>query len=208
MPRSRTRREQSFSALALSSGPSSVADDDQRNADAGGDDQEQQDREIFGQHTHLRAGEGASAVAPARDRHDDGNKIIRPRWGTSLARPTDRWCPREDSNLHGFRRYHLKVVRLPIPPPGLIFSVLPVSAFRLGRFRLARAGSPPACRSAGVAAGLSPDAAGAAVGCGTSPSAGGAVAGAAFGAAVRRRTSRQDRRPDAGLRPGGRDRCP
>ena len=28
-------------------------------------------------------------------------------------------CPGEDSNLHALRRYHLKVVRLPVPPPGL-----------------------------------------------------------------------------------------
>ena len=27
-------------------------------------------------------------------------------------------CPGQDSNLHAVRRYHLKVVRLPIPPPG------------------------------------------------------------------------------------------
>jgi hypothetical protein len=26
------------------------------------------------------------------------------------------WCGQEDSNLHGLPRYHLKVVRLPIPP--------------------------------------------------------------------------------------------
>ncbi len=26
------------------------------------------------------------------------------------------WCGRRDSNSHTFRRYHLKVVRLPIPP--------------------------------------------------------------------------------------------
>src|SRR5262249_36759412 len=32
--------------------------------------------------------------------------------------PSLHWCPREDSNLHACRRYHLKVVRLPIPPPG------------------------------------------------------------------------------------------
>ncbi len=31
-----------------------------------------------------------------------------------------KWCPREDSNLHALRRYHLKVVRLPISPPGHI----------------------------------------------------------------------------------------
>src|SRR5690242_5660728 len=29
-----------------------------------------------------------------------------------------KWCPRGDSNPHALRRYHLKVVRLPIPPPG------------------------------------------------------------------------------------------
>ena len=29
-----------------------------------------------------------------------------------------RWCPGEDSNLHGFHRWYLKPVRLPIPPPG------------------------------------------------------------------------------------------
>ena len=28
----------------------------------------------------------------------------------------DEWCGREDSNFHASRRYHLKVVRLPIPP--------------------------------------------------------------------------------------------
>ena len=26
------------------------------------------------------------------------------------------WCGRENSNFHALRRYHLKVVRLPIPP--------------------------------------------------------------------------------------------
>src|SRR5690606_19697845 len=34
-----------------------------------------------------------------------------------LAGP-DVWCPRGDSNPYDSRRYHLKVVRLPIPPPG------------------------------------------------------------------------------------------
>ena len=28
------------------------------------------------------------------------------------------WCPGKDSNLHGLRRWYLKPVRLPIPPPG------------------------------------------------------------------------------------------
>src|SRR5215831_5210495 len=30
-----------------------------------------------------------------------------------------RWCPGEDSNLHGFHHWYLKPARLPIPPPGL-----------------------------------------------------------------------------------------
>src|SRR5690606_14960290 len=28
------------------------------------------------------------------------------------------WCPRGDSNPYDLSRYHLKVMRLPIPPPG------------------------------------------------------------------------------------------
>ena len=32
------------------------------------------------------------------------------------------WCDREDSNFHASRRYHLKVVRLPIPPRSLLKS--------------------------------------------------------------------------------------
>src|SRR5262245_64222932 len=30
-----------------------------------------------------------------------------------------KWCPGEDSNLHGLRHWYLKPARLPIPPPGL-----------------------------------------------------------------------------------------
>ena len=33
-----------------------------------------------------------------------------------LAAHEEDWCGREDSNLHGFTRCHLKAVRLPIPP--------------------------------------------------------------------------------------------
>src|SRR6266567_7618918 len=29
-----------------------------------------------------------------------------------------KWCPGEDSNLHGFHHWYLKPARLPIPPPG------------------------------------------------------------------------------------------
>ena len=31
------------------------------------------------------------------------------------------WCPGQDLNLHALRRYHLKVVSLPISPPGRHF---------------------------------------------------------------------------------------
>src|SRR4249919_4322395 len=31
------------------------------------------------------------------------------------------WCPKGDSNPHDLSRYHLKVVRLPIPPSGHCF---------------------------------------------------------------------------------------
>jgi integrase len=30
----------------------------------------------------------------------------------------ERWCPEEDSNLHGFHHWYLKPARLPIPPSG------------------------------------------------------------------------------------------
>lgn len=33
---------------------------------------------------------------------------------------TLNWCPRGDSNPYDLRRYHLKVVRLPVPPPGQV----------------------------------------------------------------------------------------
>jgi hypothetical protein len=39
------------------------------------------------------------------------------------------WCGQEDSNLHGVTRYHLKVVRLPIPPwPPNLYCWLVISA--------------------------------------------------------------------------------
>src|SRR5690606_6439174 len=42
-------------------------------------------------------------------------------------RPARRfvWCPRGDSNPHDRSRYHLKVVRLPIPPPGQVLHLPP-----------------------------------------------------------------------------------
>ena len=37
---------------------------------------------------------------------------------TELRRSLSRWCPGEDSNLHGVTHWYLKPARLPIPPPG------------------------------------------------------------------------------------------
>ena len=36
-----------------------------------------------------------------------------------------KWCPRGDSNPYDLSRYHLKVVRLPIPPPGQVMRLAP-----------------------------------------------------------------------------------
>ena len=43
------------------------------------------------------------------------------------------WCGREDSNLHALRRYHLKVVRLPIPPRPLTIPSRPRNAPETGQ---------------------------------------------------------------------------
>jgi hypothetical protein len=75
------------------------------------------------------------------------------------------WCPKEDSNLHDLRRYHLKVVRLPIPPSGLVLTIsspvchrlsfpelpAPASA-RVYRNCLPEPWAPPAHRSSPVLA--------------------------------------------------------
>ncbi len=34
------------------------------------------------------------------------------------------WCPGGDLNSHELPHYHLKVARLPIPPPGLIILII------------------------------------------------------------------------------------
>jgi hypothetical protein len=47
--------------------------------------------------------------------HPENQPAIKPHFGQAdFASKT--WCGRKDSNLHEFPRYHLKVVRLPIPP--------------------------------------------------------------------------------------------
>ena len=65
----------------------------------------------------LRAG---CRHASANSRERSGWKY-EPFWGLSIVREhlrTARWCPGEDSNLHGLRHWYLKPARLPIPPPG------------------------------------------------------------------------------------------
>ena len=39
---------------------------------------------------------------------------------SAILAETLHWCPRGDSNPYDLRRYHLKVVRLPVPPPGQV----------------------------------------------------------------------------------------
>ncbi len=60
--------------------------------------------------------------------------------------PKKRWCPGEDSNLHGVTHWYLKPARLPIPPPGpgCASKGEPVglSTGRSGRSRAAEAGGP------------------------------------------------------------------
>ena len=53
-------------------------------------------------------------LAPGGDAVECVQEIGRERLAPPLR--SEAWCGREDSNLHGLPRYHLKVVRLPIPP--------------------------------------------------------------------------------------------
>ena len=63
----------------------------------------------------------AKPTVHLQDEACGGHKIrrsVRPKhWRQTAARPS-RWCPGEDSNLHGFHHWYLKPARLPIPPPG------------------------------------------------------------------------------------------
>src|SRR3546814_18270005 len=72
--------------------------------------------------------------------------------GSDAARKATRtarmcWCPRGDSNPHDLSRYHLKVVRLPIPPPRQCISSKPAS---LQPVSYQPANQPPHCISASV----------------------------------------------------------
>ena len=58
-------------------------------------------------------GRGPVGPLPTHPRSSpSGTKIKHPFMGALFL------CPREDSNLHALRRYHLKVVRLPFRHPG------------------------------------------------------------------------------------------
>src|SRR5690606_28041604 len=89
------------------------------------------------------------------------------------------WCPRGDSNPHSSRRYHLKVVRLPIPPPGQRHQApsFPVSSgFAASDFTGSGAGLSAA--GAGTGAGTSLDGGAAVEAAGTSPLDGAGAVGA------------------------------
>jgi hypothetical protein len=62
-----------------------------------------------------------------------------------VGRPETRcWCPKEDSNLHDRSRYHLKVVRLPIPPSGQgLASASTTARPRVARLKSVTGDQPP-----------------------------------------------------------------
>ena len=43
------------------------------------------------------------------------------------------WCPEQDLNLHSSRNTHLKRTRLPIPPSGLLWCLVPRTRLELAR---------------------------------------------------------------------------
>src|SRR3989344_3611012 len=47
-----------------------------------------------------------------------GTRFARPTFWLPKSRLVRLWCPGQELNLQAFRRYHLKVVRVPISPPG------------------------------------------------------------------------------------------
>src|SRR5690606_15505899 len=100
-----------------------------------------------------------------------------------FARHTRRavfWCPRGDSNPYDSRRYHLKVVRLPIPPPGLKLSRRLRRAAHCTRYSAGVAASCAFSCCAGAGTSL---AAGAAAGTSEAAGGGGSSPGATDGAA-------------------------
>src|SRR5690606_15181575 len=145
-----------------------IAYDDQGNADSGCDKQKQQGRQVFGQHGVPSATGRMRAPLLAGARRDRD----RPRLALV-------WCPRGDSNPHDLSRYHLKVVRLPIPPPGQIFTLSPYACTKArycNRYQPPCGTSCPVspCAGGGAAGGWASGAAGTA-----EPGAAGAVPGAA-----------------------------
>ena len=63
--------------------------------------------------------DGAAPVAlPATIRPERGAWGLKQKSRRISAALMFNWCPGGDSNSHAIRRYHLKIVCLPIPPPG------------------------------------------------------------------------------------------
>src|SRR5690606_12560267 len=113
------RREPAFVRRQLlrsgALGAEQIAHHQQGDADTAGDDKEQQGRQVFGQHL--------CSLTSRLEPRCRGLGLWH-RWclesapGCRLFSALLEWCPRGDSNPYDLSRYHLKVVRLPIPPPG------------------------------------------------------------------------------------------
>src|SRR3954451_2108678 len=65
-------------------------------------------------HAPMSCVRAARAVTEADFKDEKHRQTQEPR----PIRPRLLGCPGQDLNLHELPRYHLKVVRLPIPPPG------------------------------------------------------------------------------------------
>src|SRR5690606_4334390 len=78
-----------------------------------------------GRHTSKRSprlsGHENTMIVRARTKKGANGALIAPGSGETRA-AWMCWCPRGDSNPYDSRRYHLKVVRLPIPPPGQVWT--------------------------------------------------------------------------------------
>ncbi len=73
----------------------------------------------------VRLGAGyfwASARRKAEAVHER-QRTARPQQQCDCRKRPAHLCPGQDLNLHALRRYHLKVVRLPISPPGRITKI-------------------------------------------------------------------------------------
>src|SRR5690606_32072274 len=93
-------------------GAEQPAEDQQRNADPGGHDEEEQDRQVFAKHS------SATSARLQKRRGLGGPLPERIRAARAAVGAWFVWCPGRDSNPHSFRHYPLKIACLPVPPPG------------------------------------------------------------------------------------------